>query len=107
MYTAGQRASIFWNVCIPLRAAIATYALGGNRRGLRVAALVIGGRWVLGMEVGKESYFGGPTWWADQRRLHGVLWLLYAAHGRGEWLALDTAFGASNWVREHGLMSEA
>ena len=98
MYTAKQRAKLFWGVCIPVRTTIALYALSADRRALRAAALVIGGRWVAGWENGDEGMFGGRAWWADERRAHGMLWLLYAASGRGEWLALDTVFGASNWL---------
>ena len=54
--------------------------------------------WVAGYESGRVGRFGGPAWWADERRLHGLLWLLYAATGRGEWLLVDTAVGAGNWV---------
>lgn len=95
------RAKLFWRVCIPTRAAIALVAMRHNPRALRLAALVIGARWVLGLENGHEGYFGGPVWWAEERGAHGALWTAYALCGDGRLLALDTALGAGNWVWEH------
>ena len=93
-----NRSVLFWTVCIPLRAAIARYSMTGDRKLLRAGAAVIGARWLAGLEKGHVGFFGGPVWWADQRRAHGVLWLLYASSGRGEWLAADVTFGAANWL---------
>lgn len=94
---AESRDRLFWLVCIPLRGALSCHALTGERQWLRAFAAVVGARWVLGYEVGDEGMFGGPTWWKEERRLHGVLWLAYAL-GLRPALALDTAFGAYNWV---------
>ena len=90
---------MFWSVCIPLRSAISAYAMSGDRRVLRVAASVISVRWLAGLEVGDEGFFGGPAWWADERPMHGFFWGMYALSGNGRYLAVDTAFGAANWVR--------
>jgi len=92
---AEGRAVLFWSVCIPLRTWLATR---GDVRALRWFALVIGGRWVAGLENGDEGMFGGPAWWADERRQHGVLWLAYALSGQSAYLKADTAFGVVNWA---------
>ena len=70
---------------------------------LRVFAIVIGSRWVLGEEMGVEGAFGGPAWWARDRPLHGALWLGYAATGNSGWLKADTLYGVQSWVRKHAL----
>ena len=101
LMNATQRAKLFWGVCIPLRSAIACYALKGRRAWLQWAALVIGGRWVLGFENGDEGVFGGAAWWAEERPVHGGMWLLYAGTGNGMWLVADTAYGACNWFQAH------
>ena len=95
---AKERAKLFWGVCIPLRSAIALYAMQERRRWLRLVAAVIGVRWMAGMEVGDEGMFGGKAWWKEERPLHGLLWAGYAASGNGSLLAIDTAFGMYNWV---------
>jgi len=95
---ADARAVLFWSVCIPLRLMIARHA--SRQLGPRAAAAVIGGRWVSGLENGNEGMFGGPAWWADERRAHGVLWLLYAASGDRMWLCGDVMFGAANWLHK-------
>ena len=87
---------LFWIVCIPLRWTLASI---GDNAALRAFALVIGSRWALGMEMGVEGVFGGPAWWAEHRRNHGLLWLAYALHGDSRWLKLDTLYGVRNWVR--------
>lgn len=96
-----MRTALFWGVCIPLRSAIAYYALTRDRPTLRLVATVIGGRWVAGLEKGHIGAFGGPAWWAGERHAHGILWLLYAGTGRGEWLSVDVVLGMANWVRNH------
>jgi len=88
------RTLLFWGVCIPLRTYLATR---GDNPYLRVFAAVIGTRWILGFENGNEGMFGGPSWWADERRAHGLLWSAYALSGDDRWLKADTAFGATNW----------
>ena len=89
-----MRTSLFWGVCIPLRLAIALHA----PRWMSPVAAVIGLRWVLGLENGDEGMFGGHVWWAEERRAHGVLWLLYAVTGSRQWLLYDVLFGAFNWL---------
>ena len=96
-----QRALLFWGVCIPLRAALAARPPPY----LRVAAVVIGGRWVLGLEDGHVGAFGGRAWWADQRRAHGLAWLSYALTGDTRFLWADVVFGASNWLLERPLQA--
>tara|TARA_R110002072_G_scaffold295358_1_gene466258 strand:- start:883 stop:1167 length:285 start_codon:yes stop_codon:yes gene_type:complete len=93
-----MRAALFWGVCMPVRAGLALF---GDAQWLRLLALVIGTRWVTGQEKGVHGFFGGPAWWADQRAVHGYLWLGYALSGRRALLVADTAFGAGNWVRAH------
>ena len=82
---------------MPTRVTLARLARDGSDM-LRLAALFIGGRWVMGMEVGRKGVFGGPAWWAAQRKLHGLLWLGYALTDRWQFLAGDTAFAALNWL---------
>lgn len=101
MVTKTQRAALFWLGCIPLRSLLTSYALQSPReqqRLLRLAAVLVGGRWVLGLHNNPTGFFQGNAWWADQRTAHGALWLGYAATGDGRFLAVDTAFGAGNWV---------
>ncbi len=74
-------------------------AAEGDQAHLRVFAAWIGWRWVTGREVGDEGVFGGPAFWADERWLHGVLWLAYALHDDWRFLFADTAFGAFNWIK--------
>lgn len=97
-----ERALVFWGVCIPTRTLIALHAMRRDAHMLRAAAVVVGGRWVAGYENSHVGRFGGPAWWADERRLHGLLWLMYAATGRGECLLVDTVVGAGNWVWHKG-----
>lgn len=98
-----ERTALFWGVCIPLRAIIACYAVTGRRDLLRVAAALIGGRWLAGLQVGDEGVFGGPAWWSDERHVHGLFWVSYAVSGRGEWLVADVMFGATNWALTVGV----
>jgi hypothetical protein len=93
-----QRKAAFWLVCLPLRTAIARYAAAAPLLS-RPFAAVIGTRWLLGLENGDEGMFGGPTWWADQRQLHGGLWSAYAVTGQSCYLWADVAVGAANWAR--------
>lgn len=80
---------------MPLRAYLSTR---GDVAALRLFAVVVGGRWVLGMEKGHIGAFGGPAWWKEERLPHGVLWLMYACTGDDTYLKVDTAFGALNWL---------
>ncbi len=93
MLTKPQRTLLFWSVCIPLRYALSEM---GDNTALRGFALLIGSRWVLGLENGDEGVFGGPAWWADERPMHGSLWLAYALTGSGCFLKADVALGALN-----------
>lgn len=99
MLTKTQRGVLFWTVCIPLRYRLATL---GNVAALRLFAGVIGYRWVTGQENGNEGVFGGPTWWAEERYVHGVLWSLYAATGDARFLKTDTLVGVANWFSTVG-----
>ena len=98
-YTPQQRALLFWGVCIPLRSYLALLARDGRYSlQLRAFAAVIGVRWLTGLENGDEGALGGPTWWKEERKLHGALWTVYAATDRWQFLAADTLFGALNWM---------
>ena len=91
---------MFWTVCIPVRLTLASL---GDNTALRVFALVIGSRWSLGLEMGVEGVFGGPAWWAEDRRVHGLFWLVFALTGDSKWLKIDTFYGIQNWVRKRAL----
>lgn len=93
--TRTQRAATFWLVCIPLRIYLATR---GDRLWLRLFALPVGVRWITGAGFAQETMFGGDPWWQEERPLHGVLWLAYAATGNKRFLQADTLFGATNWL---------
>ena len=93
------RRYIFWGVCIPLRSYL-TYTARYSRQArniTRTLAAVIAYRWLQGLEVGDEGFFGGPAWWADSRKMHGQLWAGFAITGDWRFLAIDTAAGAANW----------
>ena len=92
-YSKEARAALFWGVCIPLRTYLATR---GDSPVLRAFALVIGTRWVAGLENGDEGQFGGPAWWKEERSIHGLLWLAYAATGDERCLQADVALGITN-----------
>jgi hypothetical protein len=77
----------------------------GDNLLLRIPAGIIAWRWLSGRENGNEGMFGGPTWWAAQRPLHGVLWGMYALSGKQEFLQVDTATGAINWLLQSGWTS--
>ena len=96
-----QRNIVFWAVCIPLRMRIARSVTQEpwSQCVTRPFAAVVGARWLLGLENGDEGMFGGPTWWADQRRLHGGLWTAYAVTGQSCYLWADVAVGVANWAR--------
>ena len=94
-YSKEARTALFWGVCIPLRTYLATR---GDRADLRAFALVIGTRWVAGLEDSHVGQFGGPAWWKEERALHGMLWLGYAATGDSRWLKADVGVGVVNWI---------
>ena len=89
-----QRDILFFTVCIPLRTFL---AFQGNVWWLRAPAMVIGMRWLGGLEVGNEGMFGGVAWWANARPLHGAFWASYALSGESTFLKLDTLFGVANF----------
>lgn len=93
-----HRAVLFWGVCIPLRAYLASR---GNDPYLRVAASVLAYRWLSGLENGHVGAFGGPAFWADERPLHGALWGAYAVTGNSTWLWADVTVGGVNWVSHY------
>jgi len=85
---------LFWLVCIPLRLYLASL---GDRAWLRVFAAAVGLTWLSGEPKTKIGFFGGPAWWADQRPLHGALWMTYAVTGSSDALYLDALVGVFNW----------
>lgn len=94
-----HRKAVFWLVCIPTRSYL-TYQALLQHWSVRPFAAVLAYRWLRGLEVGDEGFFGGPVWWADMRRLHGAMWGAYAVTGRWELLAADTAIGAMAWKNQ-------
>ena len=74
------------------------YLSRGYRADLRAFALVIGTRWVAGLEDSHVGQFGGPAWWKEERALHGMLWLGYAVTGDSRWLKADVGVGVVNWI---------
>jgi hypothetical protein len=93
-----QRAIVFWSVCLPTRLYFASTIARDYEQLSRLLALLVGGRWITGAEMSVEGFFGGPAWWAESRRVHGALWLAYAALGDRELLYADVLYGALNWL---------
>ena len=93
------RALLFWLVCIPLRAYIASKGTDNPR--LRAVAAVISLWWLAGLSSGGVGALGGPAFWANTRPLHGALWGVYAVTGNPMWLWADTGFGVANWSRHY------
>ncbi len=91
------RTDLFFTVCIPTRFLVAF--LGPPR----AIAAVVGGTWVGGLFNHGVGFFGGRAWWANERWMHGVLWLAYAASGRKEWLVSDALFGVANYAKHKTL----
>jgi len=83
---------MFWGVCIPVRLYLAWAGVP------RWAAAALGLWWLTGMQTNKVGFFGGRAWWAEQRWMHGAIWLAYALSGDRAFLYLDAAFGAINRV---------
>jgi hypothetical protein len=96
-----DRVLLFWGVCIPLRLALARY---GDSSALRLFGLVIGTRWMVGLENGNEGVFGGKAWWKEERPVHGAFWVAYGMTGSNKFLYTDTLFGAANWVTSSGVL---
>lgn len=96
-----DRALIFWCGCMPARAAItytASQVTDYNKVLLRASAGAISSVWLLGLADSETGAFGGPAWWADLRKAHGVLWATYALTGDWRFLAADTVGGAIAWI---------
>ena len=91
-----DRALLFWGACIPTRL---TIALAAPEVLLRPSAAIVSYNWLTGQYTNTRGFFGGRVWWANQRTLHGLLWLSYVLTGDRSWLVLDTGVGALNWVR--------
>jgi len=68
---------------------------------LRLPALVIGTRWLAErwVSLGNKGFFGGHAWWAEERPVHGTLWIAYALSGSPKWLYTDACYGAVNWFK--------
>ena len=95
-----QRTLLFWGVCIPVRITLAKLAYTPQPT-LQLLAAAVSLRWLSGTQTNTTGAFGGPVWWADERRLHGLMWASYAATGQWQFLALDTVLGGVAWLREH------
>ena len=92
-----DRTLLFWGVCIPTRYYFATL----NVPHKRLATLIVAMRWLLGYEDGHTGFFGGPAWWANERKLHGMFWAAYTATGESIYLLADVWLGAFNWTVHH------
>ena len=96
---SSERAIIFWGACIPLRLGLAFLAKDNKHSvRLRAFAAAISLRWLTNGVTNTRGFFGGPVWWANERRLHGAVWALYAAINQWQWLFLDAGLGAGNYV---------
>ena len=67
---------------------------------------MVGARWLGGLENGDKGVFGGPAWWAEQRPLHGALWLGYAATAEAAYLELDVVLAIVNWFSNDKRIAE-
>lgn len=88
---------LFLGGCLPARLAVAGVALsatGENSTRLRYLAAVPAAVWLSGLlDYRDTGFFQGDAWWAPHRKMHGLLWALYAATGRGEILLGDALLG--------------
>jgi len=50
------------------------------------------------MDNKNVGFFGGKVWWAEERKLHGVLWALYAATHDSQWLMIDVMVAIQNKI---------
>lgn len=94
-FTEYERLLIFWGVCIPTRVQLALLPESTLKR---LFAVTVASRWILGYEQKTRGFFGGNAWWAEQRKYHGILWMLYALTGEQAYLLSDALFGGLNWV---------
>jgi len=103
--------TLFWAVCIPARALLASVAIYAETKRKRLLQLVLAGG-VLVMAMGLVYYhvrgkavgfFRGVAWWAPVRLLHASLLLAYAAltalnlSGASGFLVLDVLVAALSW----------
>jgi hypothetical protein len=105
MITDTQRTMLFLGGCIPLRAAIAYYAMQATKEQLRIMgliALITASVFFFVWFTGARSQtgaFGGKVWWAPYRLLHSILIFLFAINALAgsnhvwKWLAADTTAG--------------
>jgi len=95
-----NRSFVFWFVCIPARVLLAyvAYRRQGNAVGIRSVATLVAATWLLDLQHSPTGFFGGPVWWADARKFHGLVWALYAYTGDWRFLAGDAASGAAVWI---------
>jgi hypothetical protein len=98
--TQQQRTALFWGVCIPVRVSLVKLARTPQPL-LQLLAAAASVRWLSGTQTNTTGAFGGPVWWADGRKVHGLLWASYAATGQWGFLALDTVLGCLAWLKEH------
>ena len=98
--TEQQRTLLFWRVCIPFRISVTQLARTPHPV-LRLLAAAIGIHWLSGSQTNTTGAFGGPVWWAEDRKVHGLMWASYAATGQWGFIALDTVLGCLAWLKEH------
>ena len=98
-----NRALLFWGVCIPVRIYLTMQA--AKSQYIRIFAAGVAYNWLSGSYSESVGAFGGHAWWANERRAHGLMWAAYAATGKWQFLALDSAGGAGNWLTSsHGML---
>lgn len=103
--------TLFWAVCIPARALLASVAIYAETKRKRLLQLVLAGV-VLVMAMGfvynhlqdkTIGFFQGVAWWAPVRLLHASLLLAYAVlttlnlRGASGFLVLDVLVAALTW----------
>ena len=100
---------LFVGGCLPARFLLAKVALdlpaGPTKDKLRVLCMIPAAVWLSGvLETREEGVLGGKVWWAQNRFLHGLFYLLFSATGRGEVLVTDALlasyFGWKNFSKE-------
>lgn len=88
---------LFWLLCVPIRLLLLTYV--SHTSTLRFFASIISIVWLSGIMDNKNvGFFGGKVWWAEERKLHGVLWALYAATHDSQWLMIDVMVAIQNKI---------
>ena len=100
--TQQQRTLLFWGVCIPVRVSLVKLARTTSpHKTLQLVAAAVSLRWLSGTQTNTTGAFGGPVWWADERKIHGLLWAGYASTGVWQFLLLDTVLGCVTWLKQH------